>query len=221
MKERPILFQGRMIRTILSGQKTQTRRLLKHALPWAERFEKAPFKGYGVAPGWIQMTADENRQAGAGKCPYGVAGDRLWVRETGWYDVRAPQEVVIYDASPDLHKYKATGAVQKCDPETTIPYLEKHEFWKRRPSIFMRRWMSRITLEIESVRVERLQAITECDAKAEGIVSTCDDPATCPSCQGMTHRRGYNFLWNEINGPRGPHSWHGNPWVWVVAFRRL
>jgi hypothetical protein len=224
MKERPILFSAPMVRALLKGGKTQTRRVLKHQPPAPGVVFARTGQEYGISSAiW---TGDPDRFVVTGSvgvvrdltgvttwyCPYGVPGDRLWVRETSWFDVRDRECVVIYDATPGYHKYKSVGRVQPCDPEITVDYLDKHEFWKRRPSIFMKRWMSRLTLEITSVRVERLNGIDEMDAFAEGIdYYSKDSPDGCPV-------REYKNLWESINGP---DSWAKNPWVWVLEFNLL
>jgi len=173
LKERPILFSAPMVRAILDGRKTQTRRVVKP-----------------------QPNADN----WTGKCRYGQRGDRLWVRET-W------QSLVIHDGlSPsDI----PVGA--------DIQYPATYDGWvsKRRPSIHMPRWASRITLEITGIRVERLQDISENDAVAEGVefwTPTVDvDPVPSP-------RPAYRLLWESINGAG---SWGLNPWVFVIEFKRV
>lgn len=168
MKERPILFSGPMVRAILSGAKTQTRRVVKGvALEWLAE---------GFTP---EFVASPDNYV----CPYGQSCDRLWVRETFWQ----PR-----DKSETL--FKADGAILGCGK------------WK--PSIHMPRWASRITLEIVSVRVERLNDISEQDARAEGA----------PPLDATGYRGGFFHLWQSINGH---DSLDANPWVWVVEFRRL
>jgi hypothetical protein len=203
MKERPILFSGPMVRALLDGRKTQTRRLVKCALSWAQRFEPAPFKGYGVAPNWIQLTSDETAEAGAGACPYGRPGDRLWVKET----FSAPGAL----GSDGRKIYRADLGDTAKEPHGLK--------WK--PSIFCTRKASRITLEITGVRVERLLEISEADAKAEGIF--LNDRAWYAADNGIETQAlfpstAYRILWESINGPS---SWALNPWVWVVEFRRV
>ena len=122
-------------------------------------------------------------------CPYGQPGDRLWVRETFGFSGSG--------YIPDIH-FRATN------PEAPI-------LGRWHPSIHMRRIDSRITLEITSVRVERLQEISEADAQAEGITS-----AECLECDGFVNA--FSKLWEQINGPG---SWDANPWVWAIEFRRL
>jgi hypothetical protein len=129
-------------------------------------------------------------------CKYGEPGDRLWVRE---------------NFLQLMHGQVTDGRVKYCasiDPRSTGTPKNDGYWWRKRPSIHMPRWASRITLEITGVRVERLQHISEHDAKAEGVESA--------QCCGA-HYHGFSKLWQSINGP---DSWDANPWVWVVEFRR-
>jgi len=191
VKERPILFSAPMVRAILEGRKSQTRRVVKHGqvfrfVPGGElsREERlamyaSPFKWDHSNP--VHPTVDELLSC----CPYGVPGDRLWVRET-------------WSPGPG-----GIGFVYFADcPEGQHPPA-----WK--PSIHMPRAACRITLEVVGVRTERLQEISEADAKAEGV--TVYDGGVC-------YRDGYAALWDQINGPG---SWAANPWVWVVEVKRL
>lgn len=179
MKERPILFSGPMVRAILDGRKTQTRRIVKPQ-PTNDYVTFMPLSSELVG---VTKHGGPIDNRGWLHCPYGKTGDRLWVRETWCPDVE-----------PYTFRYKADGG-------------EPLERW--RPSIHMPRWASRITLEVVSVRVERLQDISEEDALAEGI--TLVERGTSPVDQ-------FNKLWESINGPG---SWEANPWVWVVSFKRI
>ena len=190
MKEIPILMSGPMVRAIIEGRKTQTRRIVKPQ--FGCKYEMPDYWSDG--------------KQGI-KCPYGVPGDRLWVKET---------------FGPC-----AGGIVYRSDGGTNCPDGGK---WK--PSIFMPRWASRITLEIESVRVERLQDISEEDAVAEGIVAPrCEhcgytrtdarfqmDHRFCQSKEPDSAIPLYRELWESINGPG---SWDANPWCWCITFRRF
>jgi hypothetical protein len=190
MTSRPILMSAPMVRAILAGNKTQTRRVVKYAAPDLIDEDGWPLR---------DMSAD-----GAGEvrsaCPYGQPGDRLWVRET-WGEFRREPGRPIYRADDPL-------ALGSSNP------------WK--PSIHMPRCYSRITLEITGVRVERLQDISEADAKAEG--APCVDEVSGHEVlfpqhsKAGTYRLGYRALWEQINGPG---SWDANPWVWVVCFKRV
>lgn len=206
MKERPILFSAPMVRAILAGTKTQTRRVVKPQPP-KHTYTVSVFHHPDPRPHFWAWTHSPKRPDLANlsdwcaPCPYGQPGNRLWVREThspqpdcwGSWDRWMRGEG---GPGPVIH-YKAS------DPKAWV------DCW--RPSIHMPRWASRITLEIASVRVERLQDISRGDAMAEG----CPFPNMAA---GPDPSDWYRELWNEINGP---NSWAANPWVWVVEFKRV
>lgn len=203
MKERPILFSGPMVRAILEGRKTQTRRIYKPKSGF-------PREDVEITPTtqdlWIEF----------GPCPFGTVGTRLWVRETWNISHKshlAPGEVIGKEASAcvaDNNGFAipcADGVVYKVGGYSEHPKFGK-ALW--RPSIHMPRWASRLTLEITGVRVERLQQISRGDAMEEG----------CPfsnMADGPSPVAWYAALWDEINGPG---SWDANPFVWVVEFRK-
>lgn len=198
MKERPILFSAPMVRALLAGAKTQTRRVAKltHAA-----HVKEPRGHRRWHPG-----DPDAWQA----CPYGVPGDRLWVREA-W----AQNENQLSETRMDRSiVYRADGEARALD--------NGHEkAW--RPSIHMPRWASRITLEITDVRVQRLQEISDEDALAEGLRSDGSLGAQC-SVELPGHRTHHDspkecfrLLWESIHGPG---SWEQNPWVWAITFKR-
>jgi len=214
MKERPILFSGEMVRAILEGRKTQTRRIVKLPKQKGLRFrwkgalvdggEKSPFKSGQYLHIPFRCIADGKKGWNEGMthrefCPHGIPGDHLWVREN--------------------HKFNGTLAGPRCTyradntekwfedaPDNSKAWLADDDNW--RPSIFLPRWASRITLEIVKVRVERLQDISERDAIEEGI----ERDAMCGPCSW------HQMLWEKING-KG--SWAKNPWVWVIEFKRI
>lgn len=189
MKERPILFSGAMVRALLDGRKTQTRRVVK--LNDAGRVKRAGKQWHIDDP------------AVASGCPYGVPGDRLWVRET-WSHAKALSSELFY---------RATDGEQCSGRQLPLSYIEREARW--RPSIHMPRWASRITLEVTGVRVERLQDITADDARAEGVFT----PEAHYAQNGPTAPiSNFAGLWADINGW---DSWNANPWVWCVSFRRL
>lgn len=201
MTERPILFSAPMVRAILAGKKSVTRRICKPAndklsgtAASVERAAKSGWIAWWPTPVTAKETAE--RYDDGFKCPYGEPGDRLWVRET-WAHTNA------YDGNYILDKRKA---LYKADEESQITPNR----WK--PSIHMPRWASRITLEVTDVRVERLQDITEEDAALEGLVA-CETPAgeVSPLCRFIA-------LWEQLNGPK--HQWASNPFVWRIRFRR-
>lgn len=209
MKEHQILFSAPMVRAILAGTKTQTRRVVK----------PQPFyQGFDGPPRFSSTFGEFHYPSQRGiKCPYGHPGDRLYVRET-WQHSNHPYGpvdescAIFYRADywDDPH-----GMDGEKSPEG------KYREW--RPSIHMPRWASRILLEIVSVRVERLQDISEEDAMAEGAdlahfgVDAYGLPSGC-AVMSVSHRAGYIELWESINGPG---SWYANPWVWVVEFKRV
>lgn len=192
MKARPMLMSAPMVRAILAGNKTQTRRVVK---PQPQRVDGGvPF---GDAPDW----AHAEPGCAVMRCPYGKPGDRLWVRET-WNtsaNVLPPiSEPYIYAA--DLGP---TGVSRWAAS------------WK--PSIHMPRAASRITLEVTGVRVERVQDISVADAIAEGV-NIHPDHHSKPRESIYSPVQAYRDLWESINGTG---SWEANPWVWVVEFKRL
>jgi hypothetical protein len=182
VKERPILFSGPMVRAILAWTKTQTRRVVRG--------------DFTLVDDWPHRLIGGDGHEVALACPYGVPGDRLWVRETWRSDDFAPDD-------PSRTIYRADG------PDDLI--RETRGIIRWRPSIFLPRYRSRLTLEVTAVRVERLQDISEEDAEAEGAFALGD--AAC------SHREWFMGGWDSINGKRAP--WASNPWVWVVTFRRL
>lgn len=222
-KERPIIFNGAMVRAILDDRKTQTRRLVT-----LREFCRSPLSGYDwhfrdrcgcwndVSTEWLLL-----------RCPYGKVGDKLWVRET--FCVEDDGKIV----------YRADGA-----GISSLSYLAKT--W--RPSIHMPRWASRITLQITGIRVERVQDINQHDALCEGVPRSEDFPIEpfstywCPICSGagtvggVARSRGDQFGWtdmdcDECNTPQKifrnmwnylyaekRQGWYENPWVWVISF---
>lgn len=208
MKERPILFSGPMVRAILAGTKTQTRRVVKE-----RHIDAAP-------PVHFFQYLREN-------CPYGQPGDRLWVREA-WQGplLESEEQEDEFRQSPDIYKKPGFCAYRATDTLDAIDADGRELGW--RPSIHMPRWASRILLEITSVRVERLHEISEADAQAEGVERVvvgsgwrryCDpdsEEVGVPPCGDA--RRSFRSLWKYINGAE---SWNANPWVWVVEFKRV
>lgn len=195
MTEHPILFSGPMVRAILEGRKTMTRRVIKP--PYEDFFDEWWYAGAHHPQATFMCVSDRTvsqREYKTIRCPYGVPGDRLWVREA-WkpndqcscYDTcYCPAILYRADYTHDLlAEWKAEG----------------DKGWK--PSIHMPRWASRLLLENRRVVPQRLHDITEEDARAEGV-----------SCVAA-----FRELWDSINGKRSP--WDKNDWVWAVTFRRV
>lgn len=216
MTERGMIFNGEMVRAILDGRKTQTRRIVKSDCmdigekddgtlwPWREHDNGGDY--------WYP-------------CPFGEVGDRMWVRET-WQ--------AIHDSVDEF------GHVEERTYSPSIPQ-EKDRYWHTvyaehfgdenredrgfpwRPAIHMPRWASRITLEITSVRVERLDDISQEDAQAEGIIDggclNCGEPEPCGCVNPQPDATdAFAYLWQSIYGQE---NWDANPWVWVIEFRRI
>lgn len=202
--DRPILFSGLMVRAILDGRKTQTRRVFcikdpmgkKHAItsPKEEILEFDDGSFNYLSTGAL---------SGPYPCPYGHPGDRLWVREA-W------RTYASLDHLPPRHIEHGAGIQYEAGGSSVSGCDRLHGMGKYRPPMFMPIWASRITLEIADIRVERLQDISEADAISEGVYS---DPAA-PA------RDGFQLLWNSINAARG-FGWDSNPWVWVISFNRV
>ncbi|MEK6849805.1 MAG: hypothetical protein AABY01_04540 [Nanoarchaeota archaeon] len=210
MTDRPILFSGPMVRAILAGRKTVTRRVVRKparatALSWGEAMAEAVRRGWRGA----QKRGPEDGIEWRCSCPYGATGDRLWVREA-----HCPLDMP-HSPWPDLpHRCGGDGQ--------TAHYREGFDRTapRWRPSIHMPRWASRLTLEIVSVRIERLQAITNQEARAEGVEP--DDIALEDGGErGPDYRGPFRDLWDQINGERPGCSWAESPWVWRIEFRRL
>lgn len=210
MKERPILFSGPMVRAILAGTKTQTRRVSGLDVINVEpgRYD---YLGIVSGPGEPHHAFHDKRTNAQTlvRCRSGQTGDRLWVREA-WkahttFDYLPPRDI------PESHVWYMADDGYKAES-------------RYRQGMFMPRWASRITLEVTGERAERLQDISEADAKAEGCQHNgpCDHARrSCEEigCMGAnSYRGGYADLWEQLNGPG---SWEANPWVWVIEFKRL
>lgn len=199
MKERPILFNGKSVRGILEKRKTQTRRVVK---PRGVDDNVAQFLHYMA-------------QAVDMKCPYGQPGDRLWVRETWAHDDMDCKDA--HCGNIDHIWYRAS------EVPIVAESFSGSAAW--RPSIFMPRWASRITLEITSIRAERVQEISAEDAIAEGYPAYLKygDPVVggIPTLlESLSPVEHYRRAWDSINAKRG-FGWDVNPWVWVVEFERV
>lgn len=242
MKERGMIFNGEMVRAILDGRKTQTRRIMKVQPENAELglrriTDSSVAKEVGMYFWCLADACGVKHRSNLFSCPFGVVGDRIWVRETfatlGNEDGCAIDwnENLVKDGGPDAARiYRASctqgdyGLWQIPDDADWKPHTEGMQYdgaWT--PSIHMPRWASRITLEITGVRVERLQDISEEDAEAEGIdMEALADAQDCYDCIADHNFTGrptaaghFSYLWQSIYGAE---SWQANPWVWVVEF---
>jgi len=241
VKERPILFSGPMVHALLDGRKTQTRRIIKPQpsdyVPSENvhppKREAAYFDSYcnrektsvnprGMSENWCWWTPDDRQGPDWIQCPYGIPGERLWVRET-WrtaVDLDPKSPAAIADSAIDAGyrrpwaplKYEADGRTLNGDTLASFG----GGWGKSRVSIHMPRWASRLLLEVTDIRVERLNSISEDDAIAEGFqgegwtrhptFGICTDDGVLPSEE-------FFALWTKINGLTQ------NPWVWVVSFK--
>jgi hypothetical protein len=231
MISRPILFSGPMVRALIAGTKTQTRRIVKpqprpfvqhtpdrhptlRTSPYIDAYcgeKKTTVNPRGMGSYWHWWSADHRPDPKpVARCPYGQPGDQLWVRERGVID-RSEGRFFAYHASPGVFKEATTGCVdERCSGQVQE---QLGPGWKAVPSIHMPRWASRITLGITGVRVERLQEISDSDAYGEGV-----DPCVHNGFHTDQGTCSYRKLWEQINGPG---SWDANPWVWVIEFRRV
>lgn len=231
MKERGMIFNSEMVRAILAGRKTQTRRVIANigndnCLPLQKRTK--------TKDGIYTHVMDSPIY---GLCPFGKTGDRIWVRET-WSDVNLEGiPAVAYRADGDVCSLMEDKSL--LDDDGAFNYddarVTKYHFsaWYSdlidgvegnwRPSIHMPRWASRILLEITDVRVERLNAISEEDARAEGIIDggclNCGEPEPCGCANPEPDATdAFAYLWQSIYGQE---NWNANPWVWVIEFKRI
>ena len=225
-----MIFNGEMVRAILNGRKTQTRRIMKVQPVLNGSF----YEVYGA--GWIQSMKSVPAIPGhslASNCPFGLVGDRIWVRETwGVVSHELDEDGRIQPWSPDrpataIHEmpfgngYYSGHAIYAADGEFTWGdddgYEDGRSCWK--PSIHMPRAACRTLLEVTGVRVERLNSISQEDAQAEGMELTGWRPTySDPDSGGEVWTPYDNFaqLWESIYGEG---SWHANPWVWVIEFK--
>ncbi|EMO2287735.1 hypothetical protein REY87_001020 [Klebsiella variicola] len=244
MKERGMIFNGEMVRAILDGRKTQTRRIM-NVQPESNQFgllhitsstKRSDIGKYH----WAESNATGNHvRSKLFSCPLGSVGDRIWVRETwailGNEDgccIDWEEKICKGDERSAARIYRASceqkpnnyGPWSIPDDADWKPYTKDYQYegaW--RPSIHMPRWASRILLEITDVRVERLNAISEEDARAEGIIDggclNCGEPEPCGCANPEPDATdAFAYLWQSIYGQE---NWNANPWVWVIEFKRV
>ncbi|PLD14553.1 hypothetical protein B6I48_10115 [Klebsiella pneumoniae] len=234
MKERGMIFNGEMVRAILDGRKTQTRRIM--APQPADDIERCIFPNPEVI-GWKSSRRHKHGSTTAHFCHYGKPGDRIWVRETwGVVSHAFSDDGLMIDWVPDrpataIHEmpfgngYYSGYAIYAADGDFTWGdddgYEDGRSCWK--PSIHMPKAASRILLEITDVRVERLNAISEEDARAEGIIDggclNCGEPEPCGCANPEPDATdAFAYLWQSIYGQE---NWNADPWVWVIEFKRV
>ncbi|MGP7401932.1 hypothetical protein ACTZSP_19050 [Klebsiella pneumoniae] len=244
MKERGMIFNSEMVRAILDGRKTQTRRIMK-VQPESNQLglllitDSTKHSDIGKYH-WAESNATGNHvRSKLFSSPFGAFGERIWVRET-WATL-GNEDGCYVDWEDNLCKgdersaariYRASCEQRPGDyglwsiPDDAYwkPHTKEHKFegaW--RPSIHMPRWASRILLEITDVRVERLNAISEEDARAEGIIDggclNCGEPEPCGCANPEPDATdAFAYLWQSIYGQ---DNWNANPWVWVIEFKRV
>lgn len=244
MTERGMIFNAEMVRAILDGRKTQTRRVMKvqpesnqlGLLLITDSTKRSDIGKYH----WAESNATGNHvRSKLFSSPFGAVGERIWVRET-WATL-GNEDGCYVDWEDNLCKgdersaariYRASCEQRPGDyglwsiPNDAYwkPHTKEHKFegaW--RPSIHMPRWASRILLEITDVRVERLNAISEEDARAEGIIDggclNCGEPEPCGCANPEPDATdAFAYLWQSIYGQE---NWNANPWVWVIEFKRV
>ncbi|HEB1859612.1 TPA: hypothetical protein ACGEGE_004623 [Yersinia enterocolitica] len=236
MNEKPILFNAEMVQAILSGRKTQTRRIMK--VQPSEHFHPQTIHGamdftaHWYTPGVIDKdgylqparkdvfgVADEDEGY---TCPLGAVGDQLWVRENFYQHGVWNQPYFGECSDPEDAYFSGDKRVLYAADGGSVKHGgTRDDFWRSRPSIHMPRWASRINLLITGVRVERLRDISQEDAQAEGMELTGWRPTYSDPDSGGEYETPYdNFaeLWISIYGEE---SWQANPWVWVINFERM
>lgn len=225
MKERGMIFNSEMVRAILSNRKTQTRRIMKvqpesnqlGLLLITDSTKRSDIGKYH----WAESNATGNHvRSKLFLCPFGAVGDRIWVRE-GFFP--APLEMQSEPPRKTMWNiaYRDGMQMEKLAPAEYNPTIYNYDRWT--PSIHMPRWASRILLEITDVRVERLNAISEEDARAEGIIDggclNCGEPEPCGCANPEPDATdAFAYLWQSIYGQE---NWNANPWVWVISFKRV
>ena len=216
IKEKPILFSAPMVRAILAGRKTMTRRVVK-----PQPFVDKALQGYNRITWWPKTA----REVSGVMCPMAMWRDGMPIGETGAADI---QRISPFPVGTQLWVRETFRPIMSglyeggWDYRADDPSASGVGFVPWKPSIFMPRRASRITLQVEEVRVERLQEITEADAIAEGMhkfhgvaMYGYDPNGTPGDCVGGSFRGAFALLWEKINGPE---SWDANPFVWCVSF---
>jgi len=243
MTEHPILFTSPMVRAILDGHKTQTRRVIKPQPVIGHNGRVCYWrKGYDVPE--LGEPIGEFQSRARYLAPYGSIGDLLWVRETWWdfgnhylpsysSDRENAYWVGLKDGDPIKPQYAADGEPRfyDCIGQWIVETNEEHRLagrmhWRKWPSIFMPKWACRLWLKVKNVRVERVQEISDADVQAEGIMERgtwreeiYDDEGR-PNGGWLNWQETFEVVWDSINAKRKGCAWDDNPWVWVIEFER-
>lgn len=231
VKDTGMIFQPESVRAIIEGNKTQTRRVIKPQphknvarfvrslarAGWLEEYDNGD--PLGIFTGGKPVTWTQTGKPY--RCPYGDAGDHVWVREAWMPKNWDSDKEYMLAGCPDAATHPSetylgspTRAIYKASYNDAIGDPGK---WRN--SMYMPRWASRITLEITNVRVERLQEISGRDVLAEGIDNGSSNPAMGVRWENM-QRMAFEEQWNNLNAKRG-YSWESNPWCWCISFRKL
>lgn len=219
IKERPIIFSPDMVKAILNGSKSQTRRVIKPqpeirgfidsygelawSWYWKEGTDYSALLKADYGADYVHTSKDSLIKAILAICPYGQIGDRLWVRET----------LVKSDHAQPVALYAVDNSIVKAISDDGSTHMVFGWIWKPKilPALFMPRWASRITLEITEVRVEKVQEIPLLDVKKEGISEInwyhFDNAINA-----------FGELWDSLNAKRG-YGWDTNPWCWCISFK--
>ncbi len=201
-KEHPILFIGESVRGVLADLKKQTRRIIKPQPPCS----LSQVENTGL---WTYTCCEDDW-----KCPYGKAGDVLWVREK-WQPL---YDYCNYDAGIVGACFRHRGGCRVFSAKYK-PHMHIDDTYNFKPAIHMPKWACRLRLKVKSVRVERVQDISEEDIIAEGVCKL-DIPHAKKKDLGWYYYKPWRELWDSINKKRG-HGWEKNNWVWVIEFERI
>jgi len=219
-----------MVRAILDGRKTQTRRVIKpqpKAIITTHGFWQSDDDGswawcYQTPVQDSNLTWNDCRLLGNGKCPYGKVGDHLWVRET--WQVHQLDGPAGHKEFPNI-LYRADSSTRLLIDKCVWKYVRDESKW--RPSIYMPRWASRIALEITDIRVGQVQNISAVSCYREGTYTAQNITTTyhglhcwSPEFEATFAKQAFKLLWDSLNAKRG-YSWDSNPWVWVVEFKQV
>lgn len=243
VRERPIIFSDVMVRAILEGRKSQTRRVVKPPKWWKGMMHHATGNVDDRGLTRTNMVLCEETGTHWQYCPFGVPGDRLWAREVHWHNGYLSRWCGADPIEPEWVTNQPLAGQEQSMRDCFVKFDDPGDpnHWRKTPAMFLPRWASRITLEVTSVRAERLQDISEADAKAEGLAEiTKDDGRTwkfgIPDLDGLPGgcdvgwpwpdwdvdpRKAYALLWDRINGKRPGCAWADNPFVWAIEFRRI